>query len=160
PAGRDPRARQQGGGGGAERQGEPDPSPGGDRGNAFAAEHRQADGGQPAPPAAQGARVARAPGREGRQDRPPRRRQRGSRRAAHPARAPEGAADGVRGAVTRRKAAGRPAAFRVFFPYAPAADAFVGPALTLRSLSSPLRRQASRRARAATNLGFTRDWHY
>ena len=37
-------------------EGEPDPPPGGDRGDAFAPQHREADGGQPAPPAAQGAR--------------------------------------------------------------------------------------------------------
>ena len=56
PARRDPRAREQGGGGGADGEGQPDPPPGGDRGDAFAPQHRQADGGQPAPPAAQGAR--------------------------------------------------------------------------------------------------------
>src|SRR5207237_252184 len=95
PARRDPRAREQGGGGGADREGEPDPPPGGDRGDAFAPQHRQAHGGQPAPPAAQGARVARAAGGEGRKDRSPRRRGRGPRCAAEPARAPEGARDGV-----------------------------------------------------------------
>ena len=56
PARRDPRAREQGGGGGADGEGQPDPPPGGDGGHALAAQHRQADGGQPAPPAAQGAR--------------------------------------------------------------------------------------------------------
>ncbi len=61
---------QQGGRGGADREGEPDPPPGGDGGDAFAAQHRQADGGQPSAAAAQGARVDRAAGREGRPYRP------------------------------------------------------------------------------------------
>jgi hypothetical protein len=54
---RDPRAGEQGGGGGPGREGQPDPPAGRDRGNALAAEHRPPDGGEPAPAAAQGTGV-------------------------------------------------------------------------------------------------------
>jgi hypothetical protein len=54
---RDPRAGEQGGGGGPGREGQPDPPAGRDRGNALAAEHRPPDGREPAPAAAQGTGV-------------------------------------------------------------------------------------------------------
>ncbi|MEN3382252.1 MAG: hypothetical protein V7608_2296 [Hyphomicrobiales bacterium] len=78
----------------------------------FAPQHREADGGQPAPPAAEGARVDRAAGGEGRPYRPSRRRRAGPRCAAQQARAPEGERDGM----TRRVAA-KVAALRTTMPF-------------------------------------------
>ncbi len=85
-------------------EGQPDPPPGGDRGDAVAPEHRQADGGQPAAAAAQGAGVARAAGGEGRPHRPARGRRAGLRCAAHQA----GSAEACGNGITRRVAHGRP----------------------------------------------------
>src|SRR5262249_9078103 len=93
-------------------EGEPDPPPGGDRGNAVAPQHREADGGEPSAASVEGARVARAPRREGRPYRPSRGRGAGPRCAADEARSPEGERGGVE-PKRRRAAQGRPFAFRV-----------------------------------------------
>src|SRR5262249_17066772 len=95
PAGRDPRAGEQGGGGGADGQGQPDPPPRGNRGNAFAPQHRPAHGGQPAAAPAQGVGEPGAGGREGRPDRRSRGRGPGPRCPGEQPRAPQGAGGGL-----------------------------------------------------------------